>query len=608
MLRTRTALLLVAVLAAVLSATMPELSSASFTSSTTSSATVGAAADWTPPTVTTTSPGSPVSGTVSVQATAADSGSGLASVELQYLAPNAAGWATLCTATSSTGPSGTTYSCNWNTRAGADGTYSLRAVATDRAGYATTSDPVSTTVANNLLVSLADPGDFVRGTVGLQAALYNTAGATYRVSVEYAPTGTTTWKSLCSNLAAPFACSWDTTKIANGSYDLRAAATANGTTTYSAVVVDSMVDNQAPAVTMTDPGSPLSGTQTFAATASDTDSGVAQVVLQYAVSGTTTWTTICTLTDAPYSCRFATTQLADGRYDVRAVATDTAGNTTTSAIVAGRTVDNTVASVSMEDPGAYLTGTVTLRASASTSAGVASVRIQRAPSGTSTWTDVCTLATGTSPYSCAWDTTTATDGLYDFRAILTDGTGRTTTSATVAARRVDNTPLRGYDVQATNGGATAGLLEAGDTLTFTYTDTVLPGSVTTGWDGSALAVQVRVRDGGVVGLSAKNDTLDVLRGGAAVNLGSVALEEDYVKGSKTVTFNATMTAASVPAGATSRTVVTLRLGAVASGTGLRAAGAAQAMVWTPSSAVTDAFGRTCSAAPVTELGTLDLEF
>ena len=57
------------------------------------------------------------------------------------------------------------YSCAWDTSALADGQYSLRARATDRAGYETTSDVARTTVANKLLVVLTSPGDSVRGTV-----------------------------------------------------------------------------------------------------------------------------------------------------------------------------------------------------------------------------------------------------------------------------------------------------------------------------------------------------------------------------------------------------------------------------------------------------------
>jgi len=500
------------------------------------------------------------------------------------------------------------YSCTWNTTAVTDGSYELRAVATDRAGYSTTSDTVSTTVANSLLVVLSSPGDVVRGTVSLPTTLYSAGTTTYTVRVEYAPAGASNWKTICANLSSPFACSWNTTTLANGEYDLRSVATAGSTTTTSAIVDGLLVDNTAPTVSMVDPGTPLAGVVTLAATASDADSGVAQVVVQTAVTGTSNWASLCTITATPYSCRYDTAQLTDGGYTFRAVATDAAGNATTSATIGSRVVDNTVSSVSMNDPGAFLSGTVSLTANASSTAGVTSVRIQRVPNGTTTWTDVCTDTT--SPYACSWNTTTVADGLYDFRAILVDGTGRVTTSATVGARRVDNSVLRGYDVQTANGGAIAGKLEANDTVTFTYTNQVSLSTVTAGWSGAATAVRVRVRDGNLLGLGAKGDTLDVqLASGSAVNLGSVVLKDDYVKTSKTATFNATMTAGTTTVAGATATVITLKLGTLASGSGVRTVNTATAaMIWTPAAAVTDLFGRACSTAPVTEPGALDKEF
>ena len=53
---------------------------------------------------------------------------------------------------------------------------------------------------------------------------------------------------------------------------------------------------------------------------------------------------------------------ADGVYDVRALAADLAGNTTASATVASRRIDNTPPTVTMDDPGGYIRGTVTLSA------------------------------------------------------------------------------------------------------------------------------------------------------------------------------------------------------------------------------------------------------
>ncbi len=574
-------------------------SGATFTARTSNTATVQAAPDWTPPTVTLTHPGSPVKDTVTLTATATDGETGVKDVVVQ-LYTAAGGWTTLCTHTAAP------YSCRWDTRTVADGSYSLRAVATDNAGYSTVSAPVTTSVINTFAVVLGDPGDVVRGAVPLSTTLHNQGTSTYTVRVEYAPAGSGTWKSLCTNLASPYTCTWTTTGYANGDYDLRSVAVSGSTTVSSVVVADVLVDNLAPSVTMTDPGSPLSGTRTFAATATDAHSGVAEVVVQYAATGTSTWRTLCTVTAEPWSCRASTAALPDGSYAFRAVATDVAGNTATSAAVTNRVVDNTVSSVSLEDPGAFLTGTVSLVANASSTAGVGSVRIQRAVSGTTTWVDVCTVTAA--PYSCPWDTTSVADGLYDLRAVLVDGTGATSTSAVVASRRVDNTPLRGYDAQTVNGAATVGRLENGDVVTLTYTDLIDTTTVTSGWNGGSLAVILRLRDGGVLGLTGKNDTFDVLRSGAAVNIGSVNLKEDYVKGGKTATFNATITASTTTVNGAQVSVVTIRVGALASGGGVRTAANPSTTAWTPSSAVRDLYGVSSSAAPVSELGALDREF
>lgn len=572
-------------------------SDATFTSSSANGGTVRAASDWTAPAVTVTNPGTPVQGTVTLAATASDAESGITSVALQYLAPGASTWTTVCTDT--TAP----YSCAWATGSLADGTYDLRARALNGAGYLTVSDTVRTTVANNVVVVLTDPGDIVRGNVAMSATVYNGGALPWIVTIQYATAGSTSWKTLCSGLSAPFGCTWTTTSFANDSFDLRAVATSGTTTVTSAVVSDVLVDNLAPAVTMTDPGSPLSGAATFAATATDAGSGVQQVVLQHLRNGTSTWQSLCTVTAEPFTCRIATTTLTDGTYSFRAVATDVAGNTATSASVTGRVVDNTVSSVSVDDPGAFLSGTVTVTAQANSTAGVTSVRIQRATSGSGAWTDLCTSTTA--PYSCAWDTKTVANGSYDLRAILLDGRGATTTSAVVAARRVDNSALRAVDVQATNGEGTAGRLDAGDTITLTYSESVAPASITAGWTGAALPVSLRLRDGNLVGAGNRADVLDVLRNGGAVQLGSIGLRDDYVKARKTATFNATMTATTVTVDGIDRTVVTIVVGTLASGGGLRTVAAAPTMVWTPSTSATSIGGGACAATPVNESGPAD---
>lgn len=455
-------------------------------------------------------------------------------------------------------------------------------------------------------IVLNKPSSVVRGTVPVTATLNEPSGRAFAVRIEFAPAGTTTWQTMCTDSAAPFACSWVTTGTASGAYDLRAVAT-SGSTTYTSVVVrDIMVDNTAPTTTMLDPGTPLKGTATLSASASDAHSGVAKVVIQYAPGGSSTFKDVCTDTVAPYACGFDTTAVADGTYTFRSVATDAAGTSTTSATVTNRIVDNSFSTVTMNDPGAYLSGSTPLSAAAASSKGVSSVRIQYAPSGTSLWIDSCTDTV--SPYGCTLDTLLLPDGLYTFRAILLDGSGTSTTSGTVTSR-IDNNPIRAYDVQTSNGPAsTAGRLENRDTMTLTYSERVNLAGITSGWTGTALAVTVRLQDGALLGLGGNDDTITVLRNGTAVNLGSVNLKQNYVQSQATAEFAATMTTSTTTVNGVTATRIILTMGSQTIGVTPPTVVSSSVMVWTPSTAVTDLNGRPVAATPASELGTSDREF
>jgi hypothetical protein len=460
-------------------------------------------------------------------------------------------------------------------------------------------------------VAVVDLGDAIRGTVNVAANAADGETSITSVVLSYAPSGATTWTTLCTKTVAPYSCPLNTTSLPEDEIDLRAVATDATGLSATDVLEGVLVDNTAPSGSIGTVGSPLAGVVTVPATATDAGSGVASVAIQYATSGGSTWTTICTDTETPYSCRWDTTQVLLGSYDLRAVVTDAAGNTAITSSVRNRLVNNTADSVSVEDPGAYLRGTATITANASSVLGVSSVKIQRQAVGSATWVDLCTDSS--SPYTCAWATTGVADGQYNLRAILTNTVLGTTTSATVGPIQVDNTPVRGYDVQGANGsGAKVGKIDAGDSLWVTYSRQIQPSSILGGWDGTARAVVVRVRDGNLLNLGGSGETLDVFTAtsySTAVNLGSINLKGNYLKNKKTVAYNATMTISTVTVNGVPASKVTLVLGTFASGGAgsTRTSGTKVAMVWTPSAAALDTTGLATSTAPVTEQGPLDAD-
>ncbi len=133
------------------------------------------------------------------------------------------------------------------------------------------------------------------------------------------------------------------------------------------------------------------------------------------------------------------------------------------------------------------------------------------------------------------------DGTYTMLVTQTDAdgnTGRATRTFTI-----DSTDPTRVSVTATNGtGGTAGRLEAGDVITYTYSEAIAPSSLLSSFTGTATAVKVRFIDGGSTDgftvLDASSQANVKLDAGTTSSAG-VALGANYVTG--TVTFNATMT-------------------------------------------------------------------
>ena len=107
------------------------------------------------------------------------------------------------------------------------------------------------------------------------------------------------------------------------------AQSVNTTNTASAAV-----DWTPPTVSVVAPGAPLKGQVVITAQAADGETGVKSVTIQAQRSGT--WTTLCTVTAAPYRCTWDTMTGADGAAELRATAIDNASYSATSASKIGR--------------------------------------------------------------------------------------------------------------------------------------------------------------------------------------------------------------------------------------------------------------------------------
>jgi hypothetical protein len=530
-----------------------------------------------------------LTGSVALTSTPSDGG-GIASVQYQYKLSSGSTWTNACSSSSSP------FSCNLDTASVADGLYDFRAIATDTVGRTGTSAEVASRRIDNTnpAVTMTAPAANLGGSATLASTATDAGSGVASVQYQYKLSSGATWTNACSSSSSPFSCAFDTSSLTDGLYDFRAIATDNvGRTATSAAVTGRRVDNTDPdTVTLAALPAPILGTAAMAATATDAGSGIASVRFQYASTGTTTWTDACADTALPYTCAFDSTAVADGVYDVRALATDIAGNTRASATQT-RTVDNSGPVMTLTNPaaGAYVRGTINVSATATDLSGVASVAMQYRLFGAA-WTTLCTDLIA--PYSCSLNTATLTSGSsYEIRLLGTDTVGNTSTTTPVTVT-VDNVAPTAVDIQALNGG-TANTMDAGDTLTFTYSEQILPSSLLSGWDGSATAVTVRITNAGA------NDTLEVYDGAntTKVNLtaASLLLSRDVV--STNATFAATLQR--------SGNGIVLTLGALTSGT-LKNGVKKGWMTWAPSTAATDLAGNGVSAASVTESGGNDRDF
>jgi hypothetical protein len=365
--------------------------------------------------------------------------------------------------------------------------------------------------------------------------------------------------------------------------------------TTNTATIHAAADWTPPVVAFTVPAT-ITGTTSISATATDTGSGVKQVVIEYAPEASSTWTTLCTDTAAPYTCRFTPPAATYAAYKFHAVATDIAGNQTPP-VEALTQVDTVTITGTMSNPGAVVVGTKTLTATGvSSNATISSVVFWARTSSTGgAWTDLCTATWSGGSYGCPWNSANLPDGNYDFKVAVIAG-GKTQDSAIVSSR-LDNVPAGG-DIQAGSGYA----------LVLTYTKLIQPGSIVSGWSGSGgKPVELTLRDGNLVGSGSDADQLAF----TDANLGKVNLNANVINPGKTAKLTATITMTTGTWAGQTVSVVSVAFTGASEGMGdLNLTGGTPAnMVWTPSSLAKGLnTNLAVSASPVTETGPKDKDF
>ena len=243
-----------------------------------------------------------------------------------------------------------------NTTSYTDGVYDLRAIITDNAGNSYTTSVASTKVDNaTLSSSLAAISTAVRGTISVSGDASSAHWGVGSWTPQFKPVGSGSWADACTPQSTPiggseYGCSVNTSTFMGGEYEARALAVdgAGKSATSSARIF--LIDNTPPAGELDELPENVGGTYEVLGDASDSGSGVASWQLEVTPAGSETWGDACLVQTVPvagprYGCAVDVGLLSNGSYRLRALITDDAGNTYTTATVA-MVVDNSPLSLS----------------------------------------------------------------------------------------------------------------------------------------------------------------------------------------------------------------------------------------------------------------------
>jgi hypothetical protein len=356
-----------------------------------------------------------ITGPLTVRIRATDTESGAGTLDVDYRIDN--GFWTAATYNMFTGQ----YENTVDSASLSDGTHTITARATDGYGNTSTSAAISFNVDNNepptVTISSPTANATVDGTITIRASASDDVAVD---SVEFFVDGASVGTDTSS--AGGWTASWDTTGVPSGRHVLTAIATDAPGKTGTSPAVSFTVD-QPPTVDITRPRSlqRVEERITITATADD-DFAVEQV--EFFVDGVRIGTD--TTAGGGWSVSWNSRNVNNGRRTIRAVATDSDGQTSSDSIVI--TVDNDLApSITITAPrnGAtiYAVGIVLISANATDNEPV--TQVEFFIDGVSIGVDTV----GSNGWSAVWNATRATIGPHTVRAVATDSIGQTSTDS-----------------------------------------------------------------------------------------------------------------------------------------------------------------------------------
>ena len=251
-----------------------------------------------------------------------------------------------------------------------------------------------------------------------------------RVAFSIRRDGASSWTTLTTDQSAPWRCTIDPSRFANGEYLLRAIAydadTGGASDLATRTIRISNSANAAPKVSFTTPSSGKvlpsgGGLPTCEATATD-GNGIQKV--EFFMNNQL----YRTEAGAPYTCNFSAGRFPNGSYTLKAVATDKSGvkgSAQISLTIGGSSSSNNAPSVSITSPAANATLTAPVSGSgcqanaADADGSVKRVDFFLSKGGTSTPVGSKTAA----PYQCAINTANFESGSYTLMAVATDDKG-----------------------------------------------------------------------------------------------------------------------------------------------------------------------------------------